>query len=501
MVSAEPNVGHLPQGGFAGLLRDLMRKRASGRLDVVTLGDRRQLWFDAGSVQAVASDAEAEKLGTWLVAEGLLEPARMALSLLRQPDGVRYGTFLVREGLIDADRLSMALAGLAVTIVSKLLVPVATYMFVDGEPLPDDAATLDMTCADLLAAAVRRSEDLAGLETLLPAESFPTGVEDALMQFQRVQLSPQEAFLLSRIDGTMTVSQVRRVVPLPHGEMTRCLASLTATGLVTLRHEPGAPPATADAGPVPAAPIRQADPGESGMQFTAEQRREFEEIAKLAADCRQRDFYRRLGLAHGATLNQVHERYREFVRMYHPDRAREPHLRSLRRELAEIHGAIGEAYETLVNQELRARYNESLKANTVQSPEERLQDDRRLRARRELARANEQRAQALIRAGDFGAAVQLLDEAVRAEPTADSLLLLARLEQRNPMWSNRVLDHLRMAVTMDPQFTDGWLELASFWGRKGQKERQRQCLEKVIGYDPLNADALRLLAPFRTNRK
>lgn len=499
MESAEARVGHLPQGGFAGLLRDLARERATGRLDIVALGDRRQLWFGAGAVRAVASDAEAEKLGTWLVAQGLLEPARMALSLLRQPDGVRYGTFLVREGLMEAERLSGALADLAVAIVARLLVPVSTYMFADGEPLPEDAATLDMTCADLLAAAVRRSEDIDGLEALLPAESYPTGVEDAFVQQQRVQLLPQEAFLLSRIDGALTVSQVRRVVPLPRGEMTRCLAALTATGLVTLQQEPGAPPVVSDAGSGVASRTTDAS-GDGGMQFTAEQRREFEEIAKLAADCRQRDFYRRLGLAHGATLNQVHERYREFGRMYHPDRAREPHLRSLRRELGEIHGAIGEAYETLVNPDLRARYNEGLKANTVQTPEEKVQDDRRLRARRELARANEQRAQALIRAGDFGAAVQLLDEAVRAEPTADSLLMLARLEQRNPMWANRVLDHLRMAVTMDPQFTEGWLELASFWARKGQKERQRQCLEKIIGYDPLNADAVRLLTPFRTKR-
>jgi Tfp pilus assembly protein PilF len=132
--------------------------------------------------------------------------------------------------------------------------------------------------------------------------------------------------------------------------------------------------------------------------------------------------------------------------------------------------------------------------NVPQTAAARSADQQRQRARRELARANLQRAEALVRAGDFGAAVQLLGEAVRAEPTADSLLMLARLELRNPMWANRVLGHLREAIAIEPQHTDAWLELAAFWGKKGQKERQRQCLEKIVAYDPGNPDATRALA-------
>ena len=474
-----------------------MRRQATGRLDIVTDGDRRQLWFDGGAVVAVVSDAEDEKLGAWLVAQGLLEPARMAVSLLRQPDGTRYGAFLVREGAIDADRLAGALEALAVSIVGRLLVPDATYGFAEGERLPDDAAAVDMTAASLLAAAVRRCEDLAGLETYVPADCYPVRVEDTGAQ-QSAQLSPQEAFLLSRADGTMTVSQLRSVSPLAREAMTRCLAALAAAGLVAMRTAPGAPPTV---GPdVGGATPKRPDAVEASTQLSPEQRREYEEIAKLAAECGARDYYRRLGLTPGSTLNQVHDRYREYVRMYHPDRVREPHLRSLRRELIVIHDAITEAYETLINPEKRAIYLEAMRSNTLQTPAEQAQDERRQRARRELARANVQRAQTLVRAGDFGAAAQLLEEAVRAEPTADSLLLLARIEQRNPMWNNRVLDHLKMAVTMDPQFTDGWLELAVFWGKKGQKERQRQCLEKIVAYDPKNADAARLLAPLRTKK-
>jgi curved DNA-binding protein CbpA len=312
----------------------------------------------------------------------------------------------------------------------------------------------------------------------------------------QVQLSPHEGFLLSRIDGSLTVAQLRRVAPLARDEMTRCLAALTVAGEVALQRSPASPPA-APVRPEPAAAAASTTGEPAAPLLSPDQRREIEEITLLAAEGRDRDFYRRLSLTHGATLNQVHDRYREFLRLYSADRATEPHLRPLRRELTEIQAMLAEAYETLVNPELRARYNESLRMNVPQTAAARSADQQRQRARRELARANLQRAEALVRAGDFGAAVQLLGEAVRAEATADSLLMLARLELRNPMWANRVLGHLREAIAIEPQHTDAWLELAAFWGKKGQKERQRQCLEKIVAYDSGNPDATRALAALK----
>jgi len=495
MATSEATTGHLGPGDFAGLVRDVVRRHATGRLEVKGAAGRRQLYFEAGAFRAAVSDAEDEKLGAWLVARGLLDAEQMAMALLRQPDGTRFGAYLVEEGLVEPERLAAALEDLAVCIVSRLLAPGGVYTLFEGERLPDDTATIDMTPASALVAAVRRTEDLAALESFLPGGLYPSGTSDAVLQYQGVQLSPQEAFLLSRIDGAVTVDQLRRMVPLQREQMTRCLAALSLAGLVDLLLEPASRPAAPE--PVP---VRPAVAQEQALVFTPEQRREFEEIARLAIECRIKDFFRRLGLTQGATQDQIHERYREYVRMFHPDRAREPHLRSLRRELAEIHDAIDEAYETISNPERRARYLEALKTRPVQRPEEQEQDQRRQRARRELARANVQRAQTLVRAGDFGAAVQLLDEAARAEPNADTLLLLARLEQRNPMWTNRVLDHLRLAIAMDPQFTEAWLELAAFWGKKHQKERQRQCLEKVLAYDPINSDALRMLAGLKNGK-
>ena len=85
-------------------------------------------------------------------------------------------------------------------------------------------------------------------------------------------------------------------------------------------------------------------------------------------------------------------------------------------------------------------------------------------------------------------AVQLLDQAARLNPTAETLLLLARAEFKNPMWGQRALDHLKHAVALAPEFTEAWLELANFWAIRNMTDRQQQCLEKILEYDPQNVD-------------
>jgi tetratricopeptide (TPR) repeat protein len=500
MSSENLEVGKFEAAGFPAVLHELVRKLASGRLDVTSAVGTRHLWLEAGHVRAVVSELEDEKLGRWLSKRGLIEPHRMAISLLRQPEGVRYGTFLVQEGLLVADLLVRELGALSVEIVSRLLFDPADFCFDLGDNLPGDAASLEMTTASLLAAAARAVTDASRLEDLVGPFRYLWAAQDALLRYQQVQLSPQEGFLLSRVDGTGTALQLRRVVGLPPAEVTRGLGVLVAAGLVETRKEP-ATHAVAR-GVVATAPATTAEPpATENLQYTPQQAREYADVIRLAAEFHHRNFYNRLGLSPGATQDQIHSRYLELARVYHPDRAGEPHLRSLRHELAAISSALHEAHQVLSGAETRTRYDRGSKPVVVAGPDSISDADRRAQARAELVSANVARAKELIRVGDRGMAVQLLDQAVRLDPQAEPLLLLARLELQNPMWTQRALDHLKHALALAPRFTEAWLELASFWGVRGLRERQRQCLDQVLTYDPNNADVKAVLAGIKSNIK
>ena len=477
------NNGWFEVGGLPPLVRELVRRLAIGRLDVKNSEGVRHLWFEAGQVSAVASDLEDEKLVKWLVSRGTLEAYRMAIMLLRQPDGVRFGAFLVQEGLLTPDALTKELETLSVEIVSHMLLAPGDYAFLEGERLPIDAASLGMTTASLLAAAVRAVHEQTHLERLADGDGFVWTSQDALLMYQKVQLTPQEGYVLSRVDGTSTVPQLRRLAPMPRGEFTRALAVLAVTGLLEIRPASATKPLAPTV--VEAQPEARPD-AEEALQYTPAQQREYADVIKLAGEIRHRDYYRRFGLSPGATQDQVHSRYLDFVKLYHPDRAREPHLLSLRSELAEIYSGLQEAYQTLGHPESRARYEKTL--STSHGVDAYKEEERRRAALRSLVDANLNRARELLRAGDVGMAVQLLDQAARLNPTAETLVWLARAEFKNPMWSQRALDHLKHAVALDPECTQAWLELANFWATRNKIDHQRQCLEKILEYDPDNVD-------------
>jgi len=487
--------GRFVAGGLPALLRELYRLLASGRLDVVSDGVLRHLWFEAGQVRAVVSEREEEKLGKWLVGRGVLEASRMAITLLRQPEGVRFGTFLVQEGALTAAKLEQELEALSVSIVSGLLRTPGQYRFVDGEKLPIEAASLAMTTASLLAAAVRALPDEASLKGFFDPASFVWSAQDTLLLYQQVQLTPQEGYLLSRVDGTTTAAQLQRMVPMPGAEFSRALAALLVAGVLETREASSArplAPAKVEAPQEPAA--------EEEIQYTAHQQREYSEVLKLAAEIRHKDYYRRLGLAKGATQEQIHSTFLVLAKLYHPDRSREAHLVSLRNELAEIYSAVQEAYDTLGSADKRAQYEKTLSTASGSQVDAFKEEQRRRAARGAVVDANVARARELARAGDVGMAVQLLDQAVRLDPKAENLLLLARLEFKNPMWSQRALDHLKHAVALSPEYTDAWLELANFWGTRGKVDRQVSCLERILDFDPHNEDVRSSLTSLRRRK-
>ena len=487
--------GSFEAGGVPPLLRELVRRLVVGRLDVTGSDGVRRLWFEAGQVRAVASDREDEKLGNWLAKRGSLEQHRMAIMLLRQPDGMRFGSFLVQEGVLAPEALTKELEALSVQIVSHMLLLPGAFSFAEGETLPIDAASLGMTAASLLAAAVRALPEDAHLGKLTDGDGFVWTAQDALLMYQKVHLTPQEGYLLSRVDGTSTVTQLRRLTPIPAREFTRALAALAVTGLVEIRPDSAARPLAPTKVEQPPEPPAESD---QGVQYTPQQQREYAEVIKLAAEIRHRNYYRRLELAPGATPDQIHSRYLDSVKLYHPDRAREPHLLSLRSELAEIYAGLQEAYQTLGHPEDRARYDQTLA--TSHGVDGYQDEERRRKARASLVDANLNRARELLRAGDVGMAVQLLDQAVRLDPRAETLLMLARAEFKNPMWTQRALGRLKHAVALAPEFTEAWLELANFWATRNMLDHQQQCLEIILKYDPSNEDVKAGLASLKRPR-
>jgi tetratricopeptide (TPR) repeat protein len=106
----------------------------------------------------------------------------------------------------------------------------------------------------------------------------------------------------------------------------------------------------------------------------------------------------------------------------------------------------------------------------------------------ELAHNHIEFAQKMLQAGDVRKAVKYFEQAIELAPSEETLFTLAQIELERTDLHNKALEHLKQAVVLNPQHTPSWLLLANYWGVRGQEDKQRRCLEKILAYDPKNRD-------------
>lgn len=140
------------------------------------------------------------------------------------------------------------------------------YAFEEEDPLtaPQGEITLKLSTGEMILEAVRRIEDpdviryaLGDIDRVLA----PSG--DPLLRFQRIALSPNDGFVLSRVDGTLSAREIIQMSPLEPAETQKSLFGLLCTGVIEPvpgsskpRPQPGAGRAAArgQAAPSPATP-------------------------------------------------------------------------------------------------------------------------------------------------------------------------------------------------------------------------------------------------------
>ncbi len=118
----------------------------------------------------------------------------------------------------------------------------------------------------------------------------------------------------------------------------------------------------------------------------------------------------------------------------------------------------------------------------------------------DFSNASVQLAKHLIDLGDLRKARLMLEQLVQTAPDAETLITLASLEIDNPKRQPAALEHIKRALEIQPQHTQGWLMLANYWGLRGQPEKQRRCLEKILTYDKNNRDVRDALELIVTKR-
>jgi hypothetical protein len=180
-----------------------------------------------------------------------------------------------------------------------------------------------------------------------------------------LNLGADEGFVLSRVDGRLTVGQICLLVPFDAEVTATILGQLAKVGALEI---PGAEipeplPALKPAAPVaPVAGTRAPTAGHAtmmeGLDLTVEQARRIDDFfASLAT----RDAFELLEVSRTADKKEIKRAYFKMSKELHPDRFFGKNIGPYKDRLSKIFQSVKAAYELLSDDARRTAYLESVK--------------------------------------------------------------------------------------------------------------------------------------------
>ena len=312
----------------AEALRKLYLEKRTG----VLLGEgeetKRSIMVRAGSLVGARSSLMDDRLGEVMIRRGKISRRQSEEAAKHIKSGLKLGEILVKLGYIEASDIDEMVRVQLVDIVCGLLLwPPARMVFTDMESVDAIVGQPPVSVADVIMEATRRSAQVAPrLKALLALEKPLQLAQDPAFRSQEVQLTPEEGYIASRIDGHETAKSIVNVSPLSETETARTLLGLMEAGNV------------------------------DDAQVSAKK-----VIEHLFEHYQEQDHWTVLGVKRGASLEKIDAAFRDKTKLYHPDNYHHIQDREFQEKLTHVFCRLNDAHQTLTGKEQAKGYDELTK--------------------------------------------------------------------------------------------------------------------------------------------
>lgn len=445
---------------------------------------RRAVYFHSGFVVSASSSLEQDRLGEVMIRHGRITQKQFEDASHFIKSGWKLGEILAELKIIEENEIE--------TFVRLQLLDIACMQLIrppkrlSFAPLSDVEAYLEapLSVADILMEAARRTPKIdRHLEALKEDQRTLGFPADSLKRFQDVNLQPEEAFVLSRVDGTQAPKDIFAVSPLSEEQTARTLLGLLTAELVEPEGTDVVAPKEVTDDETPS------DDVDTSRTLRREQRdRKRATIERLYEEIQFQDHWQVLGIERNASSEQIKQGFFRGAKQYHPDKFRHITEPEFQEKLSFIFRRINEAYETLSSSESKERY-EALREKEGQYAESRQDQPTEARTAsrtsREDAASLYQRAKRAFDAADYWTSIELARQAVDLAPdVATHYHLLGLALAKNPKWRQDAEKNLKIAANLEPFQASYVLDLAKLYESAGLHLRAQKTLEKAKAIDP-----------------
>ena len=493
--------GNLTQNQLPDVIQSLGRERESGVLQLSRDNVSKRIYFGRGSMVFARSTVHSDRLGEMLLRKGELTRSNLALASNKmRARREKLGTTLVALGLMSELQIRTRLAEQVRGIIHSLFTwNEGVFRFQQESSVVETGVALDLPTVPIILEGTRLMEPEAVRAAVGDVGRVATYTKDPRVIAHYANLTPEEGFVFSRVDGTATLSDIVSMSPLDEVETLRCLYGLLASRFLEVGKKKSrevAPSLQKRQDPIEVfhqPPMRtvakpKRDPRTAS---TADERRIQEDIEEKLRSLSTGTYYDWLEVHRTAAPKELKKAFTTLIKKYHPDRHPPEIVEAAGRKLEAILTKVTQAQETLSNAQSRRRYDNSLRTEAPKgevTAKPSIPPPKPPTSRENMAERYYREAKQYFAQRDFHEVVKLMEEAVGIDPSKVRYqCLLAQAMSRNPKWRRNAEEHFKKALGIDSFDTESLIGLAELYEAVGLVRRAQALYTDAVETDPGNA--------------
>lgn len=481
--------GNLADKSIGELICELQQASASGALRLSRERAKIVIYLEDGAPVFAVSNIRAHRLIEFLRRSGLAAEEVVAQVPPTATDDDVLAQF-TQQGKLDLEQIGTIRANQVADMLR------ATFLWTEGHWQFDPrvrVAKENRVAVDTQRLLLESTRHLPATYIKSRLANRDEHLETPQRNGQSVNLSPSEAFVLSRVTTAMSIKDLLALGGMPEEETLRAIYALTTVGV--LRRATTSQPKVSE----PRQRVRTASVDETLEEF----------LTRIDRAC---DYYETLNIDRTATADEVKNSYHALARSYHPDRFHQASA-SLRTRIDSAFARIAHAYEVLHDASARATYDDRLKSAGAKAPE-RIPSQAVEKASKkqpgaamvsERQTGNEDRAEASFQRGltalkenQAQHALRLFAEAASLEPRRARYRAEYGRALINDPQTRRIAEfELKAAIELEPHNVSYRVALAELYKALGLRRRAEGELQRALIADPKSDVARQLLASLK----
>ena len=232
--------GDLSTMGLEDILQWLAVGKKTGILELKGFLHTKRVAFHDGKITSVWSSDPREYLGQYLLAFNRITEEQLREALATQEDENQLlGRILVSRQLVTETEIRRIVQmKVEESIFDTFLWEMGTFEFYDGQPSVQKSMLLSLEVTGIVLEGARRMDEWKRIRHAIKGgDAVVCAVSEAIAE--RLPLAPEDADMLSRLDGQKSIDQLVIEMRVPEFKANKLLFDLHEKGMVRIIHPGG----------------------------------------------------------------------------------------------------------------------------------------------------------------------------------------------------------------------------------------------------------------------